>query len=113
MSFLEVLKVHKYLDELFLRHQEALLRLDIELAAERLMFYERELRRHMRVEEEWLLPVPDHAAGLPDKPVDPVRERHGAKVGRRTGRRRPTSESVHAQRSGATRNYLYLNSDQS
>jgi hypothetical protein len=46
MSFLEALKVHEYLDELFLQHQESLLQLDIELDTERLMSYEHELRRH-------------------------------------------------------------------
>src|SRR5574341_660214 len=70
MSFLEVLKIHEYLDELFLRHQEALLRLDVELAAERLVSYERELRRHMQVEEEWLLPVYARAGAIPGGPPE-------------------------------------------
>jgi hypothetical protein len=35
MSFAEVLKIHDRLTELFLLHQESLLRLDLELAAER------------------------------------------------------------------------------
>jgi hypothetical protein len=61
MSFAEVLKIHERLNELFLIHQESLLRLDIESAAERLRIYERELRAHMRVEEDQLMPVYERA----------------------------------------------------
>jgi hemerythrin-like domain-containing protein len=70
MSLLEAMKVHEYLDELFLQHQEALLQLDIELAAERLMSYEHELRLHMQVEEEWLLPVYARAGKIPGGPPE-------------------------------------------
>ena len=61
MSFAEVLKIHERLNELFLLHQEALLRLDPELAAEWLWIYERELRAHMRVEEDLLMTVYERA----------------------------------------------------
>ncbi len=64
MSFAEILKIHESLNELFLLHQEALLRLDLELAAERLRIYERELRAHMRVEEDWLMPVYERAGKI-------------------------------------------------
>ncbi|MBL8208545.1 MAG: hemerythrin domain-containing protein [Blastocatellia bacterium] len=70
MSFLDVLKIHEYLDELFLQHQEALLQLDIELAAERLRFYECQLHIHMQVEEELLLPVYARAGKIPGGPPE-------------------------------------------
>jgi hypothetical protein len=44
MSFLSILAIHEHLDELFLLHQEALLQLDLELAAARLQAFERALR---------------------------------------------------------------------
>jgi hemerythrin-like domain-containing protein len=56
-SFLSLLDVHDHLNEMFYLHQEALLALDLPLALERLDEYERELRPHMRYEEEVLLPV--------------------------------------------------------
>ena len=59
MSFAELLNVHDRLNELFLLHQEALLRLDLELAAEQLRIYERELRAHIRVEEELFFRKPE------------------------------------------------------
>ena len=70
MSFAEVLKIHERLKELFLLHQEALLRLDIELAAERLRNYERELRAHMRAEEDLLMPVYERAGKIEGGPPE-------------------------------------------
>jgi hemerythrin-like domain-containing protein len=70
MSFAELLKIHERLNELFLLHQEALLRLDLELAAERLRLYERELRAHMRVEEDLLMPVYERAGKIPGGPPE-------------------------------------------
>jgi hemerythrin-like domain-containing protein len=55
LSHLAVL--HRDLEELFLQHQEALLVLDLPLAAERLGRYAEVLRRHMAAEEEVLLPL--------------------------------------------------------
>jgi hemerythrin-like domain-containing protein len=68
MSFAELLNVHERLNELFLIHQEALLRLDLELAAERLLVYERELRAHMRAEEDLLMPVYERAGKIAGGP---------------------------------------------
>jgi hemerythrin-like domain-containing protein len=70
MSFAELLNVHERLNELFLLHQEALLRLDLELAAGRLRIYERELRAHMRVEEELLMPVYERAGKIAGGPPE-------------------------------------------
>lgn len=68
MSFLKLLKVHEYLDELFLQHQEELLKLDVEKALEILKNYERELHLHMRLEEELLLPIYERAGQIPGGP---------------------------------------------
>jgi hemerythrin-like domain-containing protein len=69
-SFLSLLDIHERLKELFLAHQEALLKLEIELARERLRHFERELREHMRHEEEWLLPVYQRAGRIPGGAVE-------------------------------------------
>jgi hemerythrin-like domain-containing protein len=70
MSFTELLNVHERLNELFLLHQEALLRLDLELAAGRLRIYDRELRAHMRVEEDLLMPVYERAGKIAGGPPE-------------------------------------------
>jgi hemerythrin-like domain-containing protein len=70
MSFAELLNVHERLNDLFLIHQEALLRLDLEMAAERLRIYERELRAHMRVEEDLLMPVYERAGRIAGGPSE-------------------------------------------
>ncbi len=70
MSFLAILAIHEQLDELFLLHQEALLQLDLALAAARLREFERELRMHMQVEEELLLPVYRRAGRVPGGPPE-------------------------------------------
>ncbi len=68
MSFQDLLQVHERLTELFLRHQEALIQLDIESAMERLELYRRELAAHMKAEEELLLPVYSRAGAIPGGP---------------------------------------------
>src|SRR5206468_7867779 len=70
MSFAKLLEFHERLNELFLLHQEALLRLDLDLAAERLRIYERELRAHMRVEEDLLMPVYERAGRIAGGPQE-------------------------------------------
>lgn len=70
MSFLSILAIHEHLDELFLLHQEALLQLDLDLAAVRLQAFERELRTHIRVEEDLLLPVYQRAGRVPGGPPE-------------------------------------------
>ncbi len=63
---LGVLKqLHDRLDELFLRHQEALFDDDLAGALARLDVYEEELRAHIRLEEELLLPVYRRAGVIP------------------------------------------------
>lgn len=69
-SFLALLRVHERLNELFLQHQEALLEQDIPHAREQLVTYERELRAHMAVEEDVLLPVYARAGAIPGGPIE-------------------------------------------
>lgn len=71
LSFLELLRLHHQLDELFLAHQEALLSLDISCASEILKRYEAKLLTHMREEEELLIPLYQERAGtIPGGPVE-------------------------------------------
>jgi hemerythrin-like domain-containing protein len=70
MSFAELLKIHERLNELFLLHQESLLRIDLEMAAKWLRIYERELRAHMRVEEDLLIPVYERAGKIAGGPPE-------------------------------------------
>jgi hemerythrin-like domain-containing protein len=70
MSFSDLLKIHDSLNELFQRHQEALLRLDLDSAAERLRIYGRELRAHMRAEEDLLMPVYERAGKIAGGPPE-------------------------------------------
>lgn len=56
-SFNDLLELHRRLDKLFLQHQRALLRLDLEKAAALLENYEAELLAHMRDEEALMLPL--------------------------------------------------------
>jgi hypothetical protein len=57
LSFLQLTKVHQWLDEQFLAHRTALLSLDLSEA--RLLFerYESNLLSHMKDEEESLIPI--------------------------------------------------------
>jgi hemerythrin-like domain-containing protein len=56
-SFLSLLDLHRELDEVFFRHQEALLLCEIDRAIDELKIYERTLLIHMQDEEELLLPI--------------------------------------------------------
>jgi hemerythrin-like domain-containing protein len=56
-SFLVLMDLHRELEEAFLRHQEALLALNVAEALRRLTAYEQALLEHMRHEEEGLIPV--------------------------------------------------------
>jgi iron-sulfur cluster repair protein YtfE (RIC family) len=56
-TFSDLLNLHKELDRIFFEHQCALLRFEFDRASERLEFYEKCLRIHMRDEEEILLPL--------------------------------------------------------
>lgn len=69
-SFLSLLEIHEHVSEMFLLHQEALLALDIDLALARLKEFERELRAHMRVEEDLLLPVYARAGRIQGGPLE-------------------------------------------
>jgi hemerythrin-like domain-containing protein len=56
-SFSDLLELHRNLDDLFMEHQRALLRLNLERASVTLEQYERELLAHIRDEEAFLLPL--------------------------------------------------------
>ena len=64
-SFSELLRVHARLDELFLDHQRALLRLDLSTALDALEVYETELLAHMQDEEELMIPLYRERAEAP------------------------------------------------
>lgn len=75
-SFLALLDTHAELDEQFLRHQEALLDCDLARASELFQGFAEGLRAHIRVEEEWLLPVYERAPAVPGGAVDLFRSEH-------------------------------------
>src|SRR6266498_2690780 len=54
---IDLLELHKQLDELFLEHQRALLRLDMHRAAALLGSYKTKLLDHIRDEEELMMPL--------------------------------------------------------
>ena len=56
-SFSDLLELHGQLDELFLEHQRALMRGELDRAESILMGYEAELLAHIRDEEELMLPI--------------------------------------------------------
>lgn len=56
-SFSDLLELHGQLDELFLEHQRALMRGELDRAESILMEYEAELLAHIRDEEELMLPI--------------------------------------------------------
>jgi iron-sulfur cluster repair protein YtfE (RIC family) len=64
-SFSEFLVVHGQLDELFLEHQRALLRLDLLTAGAALEAYTIELFAHMRDEEDVMIPLYRERAEAP------------------------------------------------
>jgi hypothetical protein len=57
MSFLEILTLHRELDELFLLHQEALVEGDLARAVELFRIYRAAVVRHAHDEERELLPL--------------------------------------------------------
>lgn len=56
-SFSDLLDLHQRLDELFLDHQRALMRLDPDRAESLLDHYEADLLAHIRDEEDSMLPA--------------------------------------------------------
>jgi iron-sulfur cluster repair protein YtfE (RIC family) len=64
-SFSDFLVVHGQLDELFLEHQRALLRLDLLTAGAALEAYTIELFAHMRDEEDVMIPLYRERAEAP------------------------------------------------
>jgi len=64
-SFNDLLKLHKRLDELFLEHQRALLRLNVDRAETLFNEYEYQLTAHMRDEETLMLPLYGQRAMIP------------------------------------------------
>ncbi len=64
-SFSDFLVVHGQLDELFLEHQRALLRLDLATAGAALEAYTIELFSHMRDEEDVMIPLYRERAEAP------------------------------------------------
>jgi len=70
LSFLSLLEIHEHLNEMLLLHQEALLALDVELALASLKQFEIQLRAHMHVEEDLLLPVYARAGRIQGGPIE-------------------------------------------
>lgn len=56
-SFSALLDTHRHLEELFYNHQEALLDLDVSRALQVLLQFETEMKKHIELEEEHLMPV--------------------------------------------------------
>ena len=64
-SFSDLLDLHQQLDELFLDHQRALMRLDLNRAASLLDEYETRLLAHIRDEEDLMIPLYQQRAAAP------------------------------------------------
>jgi len=64
-SFSDLLELHQQLDELFLEHQRALVRLDLNRAASLLEKYETQLLAHIRDEEDLMIPLYQQRAVAP------------------------------------------------
>jgi regulator of cell morphogenesis and NO signaling len=64
-SFTDLLQLHTKLDQLFVTHQRALLRLDLKSALAALELFEMKLLAHMQDEEELLIPLYDERAEVP------------------------------------------------
>ena len=62
-SFTELRQIHQEIEDVFFRHQEALLKGDYPIAKELLKGYEEFLLHHMKEEEEILLPLYRQRAG--------------------------------------------------
>ncbi len=64
-SFIDLLTLHRELDELFFEHQRALIRGRFETALQILETYERNLAHHILDEEELLLPIYGKRVDIP------------------------------------------------
>ncbi|HEV8590013.1 MAG TPA: hemerythrin domain-containing protein [Pyrinomonadaceae bacterium] len=64
-TFSDLLQLHQELDELFLEHQRALLRLDLDRASQLLEQYEEELLAHIQDEETLMIPLYQQRAAAP------------------------------------------------
>lgn len=64
-SFNDLLDLHQRLDDLFLEHQRALLRLDLDSAAAALEDYASGLLAHIRDEEALMIPLYEERAKIP------------------------------------------------
>jgi hemerythrin superfamily protein len=64
-SFSDLLDLHQQLDDLFLEHQRALMRLDLNRAASLLDQYETQLLAHIRDEEDLMIPLYQQRAAAP------------------------------------------------
>ncbi len=70
-SFIQLTKVHEWLDELFLAHQTALLSLDLAEAERCLDAYDANLRLHIKDEEDLLIPIySERASDIPGGAVE-------------------------------------------
>ena len=76
MSLQHLPEEHREADELFLRHQEALLARDFAAAEALLQEVIGRVRRHIEVEEEALFPVLDACAGIPSGATSVMRMEH-------------------------------------
>lgn len=65
ISFSDLLTLHQQLDDLFLEHQRALMRLELDRAASLLDEYESQLLAHIRDEEELMIPLYQRRAAAP------------------------------------------------
>ena len=65
LSFSDLLALHSHMDDLFLEHQRALMRLDLDRAESLLSQYEAELLAHIRDEEELMIPLYQKRAAAP------------------------------------------------
>ncbi|MBI1748566.1 MAG: hemerythrin domain-containing protein [Acidobacteria bacterium] len=70
LSFLALIRIHEHLNQLFFSHQEALLMFNLRIACDRMLVFEKELRSHMKVEEELLLPIYQRAGRILGGPVE-------------------------------------------
>ena len=64
-SFSDLLRLHRDLDDFFLEHHRALLRLNLERASEVLDRYERDLLAHIGDEENFMMPLYRQRANAP------------------------------------------------
>lgn len=98
-SFLALLEVHTHLNQLFLLHQEAVLRLDVADARETLDVYEREIREHISFEEVELFPIYERAEPIAGGGIDLLRREH-EKLLRYIGGMRKSLDTLRPRNSG-------------